>query len=164
MALLRTKWIRCKRASAVLALLLALACSDEQLPADPPGPARYNDAPIAAWMPGCYEFDHDEGRFSSKDVTAFELRARPFRIVEGQQHYAVYVAGHPIRYAEWWPLLGSALRITVTTHPGSGFTLFTLWRSAGTVKGTYQEMGDMPSEPIRYALKIRKVMCEPAPN
>jgi hypothetical protein len=152
------------RRFAVVAMLLVLACNDEQLPSDPPGSARYNDAPIATWMTGCYEFDHDEGRRMSKDITAFELRARPLRIVDGQQHYAVYVDGHPIRYAEWWPLLGSALRVTIARDPGAGVMLFTLWRSAGKVKGTYQEMGDIPTELIGYPLKVRKITCAPVHN
>jgi len=147
-----------------MALLFALACSDEQLPSDPPGP-RHNDPPIATWMPGCYDLDHEDGRRGSKDVTTFELRTRPRRIVDGQQHYWVYAGGHPLRYAEWWPLLGSALRITIATDPGSGGTLFTLWRSAGTVKGTYQELGDVMSAPvIEYPVNIRKITCAPARN
>jgi hypothetical protein len=96
-------------------------------------------------MPGCYELDHDEGRQLSKDITAFELRARPLSIVDGQQHYAMYVARHPIRYGEWSPLLGSALRITIATHPA---------------RARYLHCGDRPAQSRertkRWATSLRR--------
>jgi hypothetical protein len=143
------------------ATLLIAACQRRETPQWAPNVERTDITP-SAWMVGCFAIDPMTDRLRAvHGINEIELTDRRGDVVAGRQWYRAEANGSHLKHGRWSPVAASRARVQIGSD-GYGGLSFVLSRSDDGLIGTYQEIGDIPSDGPDIPVSLRRVDCVPA--